>query len=167
MSKGRLFVVPGNHDVNRKRINSHAQATLTRWADRINHALTIPSHQYRTQIQDAVRDSTNTHNSSEYLPHHKCDERSSLKSASRFNSAWSCAGPEDDRTVWLAAEWQFNAARKGIGVADVCIGLIHHPVDWLNEADRDIATRRISPLPFLATATLGHQLIAAVGGRAG
>ena len=28
-----------------------------------------------------------------------------------FNSAWSCAGLEDDRTLWLAAEWQFNSIK--------------------------------------------------------
>ena len=54
------------------------------------------------------------------------------------------AGPEDDRTLWLGAEWQFNTAKKIIASTDIRIGLIHHPVDWLNTAERDIATRRIT-----------------------
>ncbi len=61
-----------------------------------------------------------------------------------FNSAWSCAGPEDDRTLWLAAEWQFNSIKAEIKDADVRIGLIHHPTDWLNAADQDFAKRRIA-----------------------
>lgn len=32
LRKERLFVVPGNHDINRKSINSDAQATLINWA---------------------------------------------------------------------------------------------------------------------------------------
>ena len=44
----------------------------------------------------------------------------------------------------MPAEWQFNAAAKIIADAQLRIGLIHHPVDWLNSADRDIASRRIS-----------------------
>jgi calcineurin-like phosphoesterase family protein len=46
--------------------------------------------------------------------------------------------------LWLAAEWQFNAAQSKIESADIRIGLMHHPVDWLNPAERDVATRRIS-----------------------
>lgn len=162
LSKDRLFVVPGNHDVNRKSKNSHAQATLTQWAKAAsNYALTINQEfNDRTQeFKDAVRRLDEyAQFVREYLPHQQdaqgrhcyaniveIDSLDGLKvGIAGFNSAWSCAGPEDDRTVWLAAEWQFNAARKGIGEADVRIGLIHHPVDWLNEADRDIATRRIS-----------------------
>lgn len=159
LSKSRLFVVPGNHDVNRKSINSHAQATLTQWAKAASdHALTINQEiNDRTQeFKDAVRRLDEyAQFVREYLPHQQDVEGrhryaniakiDDLKvGIAGFNSAWSCAGPEDDRTVWLAAEWQFNAALKGIGEAYVRIGLIHHPVDWLNEADRDIATRRIS-----------------------
>lgn len=159
MSKDCLFVVPGNHDVNRKRINSHAQATLTDWSKAASaHALTINQEfNNRTQeFKDAVRRLDEyAQFVRDYLPHQQDAEGrhryaniidvDGLKiGIAGFNSAWSCAGPEDDRTVWLAAEWQFNAARKEIGEADVRIGLIHHPVDWLNEAERDIATRRIS-----------------------
>jgi predicted MPP superfamily phosphohydrolase len=159
LSKRRLFVVPGNHDVNRKSINSHAQATLTQWAKAASeHALTINQeiNDRSKEFKDAVRRLDEyAQFVREYLPHQQDAEGrhryanivdvDDLKvGIAGFNSAWSCAGPEDDRTVWLAAEWQFNAAREEIGEADVRIGLIHHPVDWLNEADRDIATRRIS-----------------------
>jgi hypothetical protein len=42
LAKQRLFVVPGNHDVNRHSINSDAQATLTAWAEKSNdHVATI------------------------------------------------------------------------------------------------------------------------------
>jgi len=159
LAKDHLFVVPGNHDVNRKRINSHAQAALTQWAKAApDHALAINQeiNDYSQEFKDAIRRLDEyAQFVREYLPHQQdakgrhcytniVDINGLKVGIAGFNSAWSCAGPEDDRTVWLAAEWQFNAALKEIGHADVRIGLVHHPVDWLNEADRDIATRRIS-----------------------
>jgi predicted phosphodiesterase len=158
--KERLFVVPGNHDINRKIVNSDAQATLTLWAKEgaSNHAEEINQRfQDRpNEFLDAIKRLDEYGQFiRDYLPH-QVDEDGrhcfanivdieGLKvGVAGFNSAWSCAGPEDDRTVWLAAEWQFNTARTRLKEADLRIGLIHHPVDWLNSADRDVATKRIS-----------------------
>jgi predicted MPP superfamily phosphohydrolase len=156
----RLFVVPGNHDINRNNINSDAQETLTRWAtDEAAKRIGTINQRFEnrsTEFKDAIKrlkDYGQFINN--YLPHQTdADERHCYAQIvdinglnvgiAGFNSAWTCAGPEDDRTVWLAAEWQFNAAHEAIKSTDIRIGLIHHPVDWLNLADRDIATRRIS-----------------------
>jgi hypothetical protein len=43
---------------------------------------------------------------------------------SGFNSAWSCSGPEDDRSVWLAANWQFNTAKVNLVDSDIRIGFL-------------------------------------------
>jgi predicted MPP superfamily phosphohydrolase len=159
LPKDRLFIVPGNHDVNRESINSDAQCTLTQWAKN--------SHAHSAGIEQRFNDRTKEFLEAvrrldeyaqfvkEYVPHHldnygrhcyaKTVEIDGLKvGIAGFNSAWSCAGPEDDRAVWLAAEWQFNTAKNELSQSCVRIGLIHHPVDWLNVNDRDIATRRIS-----------------------
>ena len=161
LSKKRLFVVPGNHDVNRNSINSDAQNTLTNWAkdssasehiDAINQRFENRSREFLENVRRLdeygrfIRD---------YLPHqHDTQGRhhyarivsvNGLKiGIAGFNSAWTCAGPEDDRTIWLAAQWQFNSAKSKLENADIRIGLIHHPIDWLNLADRDIAMRRIA-----------------------
>ncbi len=148
-------MVPGNHDVNRTRINCDAQETLARWAkeDAKQHIGTINQRfdDRSTEFNDAVKRLNDyAQFIKEYLPHQgDTDGRhcyaqivdiEGLKvGIAGFNTAWSCAGPEDDRTVWLAAEWQFNTAHPLIKTANVRIGLIHHPVDWLN-----IATPRIS-----------------------
>lgn len=158
--KERLFVVPGNHDVNRNNINSDAQETLTRWArDEAKQRIETVNQRFEdrsTEFKDAIKrldDYGQFINA--YLPdqadkdgrhcYAKTVEIDGLNvGIAGFNSAWTCAGAEDDRTVWLAAEWQFNAAHAQIKTAAIRIGLIHHPVDWLNLADRDIATPRIS-----------------------
>lgn len=159
LPKERLFVVPGNHDVNRRSINADAQATLTNWAKQSrNHTATI-NQRFRDssiEFKDAIkRLDEYAQFIRDYLPHQQdsdgrhCYARIININGLRvgiagFNSAWSCSGPEDDRTLWMAAEWQFNSTLSQIKSADVYIGLIHHPIDWLNEADRDIATHRIA-----------------------
>ncbi|MDX8126680.1 metallophosphoesterase [Methylomonas sp. OY6] len=155
----RLFVVPGNHDVNRNNINNDAQETLNRWAEdasahinKINQRFNDCSPEFKDAVKRLDEYALFV---KEYLPHQTDnDGRHSYSQIvdiddlkvglAGFNSAWSCSGPEDDRAIWLAAEYQFNQADLPIKNADIRIGLIHHPVDWLNTADRDIATRRIS-----------------------
>jgi hypothetical protein len=160
LPRGRLFVVPGNHDVNRKSINSDAQAMMTTWGGHPEeHAPAINQrfNDYTMEFRDTVKrlDEYAAFVES-YLPHQSdaggrhCYARvvdvDGLKvGVAGFNSAWSCAGTEDDRTLWMAAQWQFNrAAQPPFNESDVRIGLMHHPTDWLNETDRDVATRRIA-----------------------
>ncbi len=159
MPKERLFVVPGNHDINRKNVNKDAQETLTRWAHEsdkhtgtINQRFDERSHEFKEAIKRLDEYANFVQH---YLPHQN-DENGrhcftkivniyGLKvGIAGFNSAWSCAGPEDDRTVWLAAEWQFNAVSRNLKEADLRIGLIHHPIDYLNQTERGLTTSRIS-----------------------
>jgi len=159
LSKSRLFVVPGNHDVNRKAINADAQSTLIRWAERANeHADTINQRfeDKSVEFQDAIkRLDKYSKFVEEYLPHQhdphgrhhysrKIEVDGMTVGISGFNSAWTCAGPEDDRNIWLAANWQFNRAHQELEGSNIRIGLIHHPVDWLNTVERDVATRAIA-----------------------
>ena len=159
LPKERLFVVPGNHDVNRRSINLDAQTTLTTWAKDANkHAGTI-----NQRVEDCSKEFRDTITRldeyanfvREFLPHQHdphgrhhftsiCECNGRKIGIAGFNSAWTCSGPEDDRNIWLAADWQFNNAKHHLKDVDVRFGLMHHPVDWLNSADRELATRRIS-----------------------
>lgn len=155
----RLFVVPGNHDVNRKAINQYAQSSLVKMAEQ--------SLEYNGKIHKDIENRSKEFMDAmerldayelfikKYLSHQEDKERrhvfakvvdiDGLKvGVAGFNSAWSCAGPEDDRNVWLAAEWQFNFANEVLHDADIRIGLVHHPIDWLTESDRNLSTVRIS-----------------------
>ncbi len=155
----RIFVVPGNHDVNRDEVDEDAQAALVFLAKdsrnnqvRINARLAkrpnvfVNAMKRLTAYEDFVKD---------FLPHQhdqegRChyaqvvDINGIRLGIAGFNSAWSCAGSEDDRNLWLGAEWQFNRAQLALGSAQLRIGLIHHPVDWFNEAEREVVTRRIA-----------------------
>jgi predicted MPP superfamily phosphohydrolase len=159
LPKERLFVVPGNHDVNRGSINDDAQKMLISMAnkaadnvDKINQRFNDQPREFKDSIKRLDEYAAFI---ADYLPHLQ-DKSGRHQYASiididelkvgvaGFNSAWSCAGSEDDRNIWLAASWQFSEAHKVINNSDIRIGLIHHPTDWLNVVDRDVATKRIS-----------------------
>lgn len=158
LPKERLFVVPGNHDINRTKLNADAQATLVNWAkEAARHVdeINVRFENRPIEFQDAMRRLEDYGTFvADYLPQQNDEGRhvygrivevDGLKvGVAGFNSAWSCAGPEDDRAVWLPAEWQFNEVRKAIADADVRIGLIHHPLDWLDAADHALARERVS-----------------------
>ena len=160
LSKKRLFTVPGNHDVNRKKVDQNIQYTLqnyatnsTQYVSKINQYINDCSLEFKNCLV-RLEDYT-TYFIKKYLPH-QYDEEGRLCfgtvvdldgltiGIAGFNSAWSCAGPEDDRHLWLPAHWQFNYAIKKIKKAQIRLGIIHHPLDWLNESDQQFAIKRLS-----------------------
>lgn len=159
LPKERLFVVPGNHDVDRDEINPDAQATLVRWAEESErHEDTINKRfesRDRAHADALKRLGAYGEFVSGWLGHqsdpegrHCYAKRLNIDGLhvgiAGFNSAWSCAGNEDDRHLWMAAQWQFNRALKELEGVHLRIGLVHHPIDWLNEREQDVATRRIA-----------------------
>lgn len=159
LQRTRLFVVPGNHDIRRDSGVSDTLALLKSWTEN--------AEQYVDKVNQRFHDKEIQFNNcihrlgdyakfiTDYLPHqndsegHHCyttiTEINGLKiGIAGFNSAWTCAGPEKERDIWLPAESQFGAAQRVLDTAEVRIGLIHHPLEWLNNADRDVAKQRIS-----------------------
>jgi predicted phosphodiesterase len=159
--KEQLFVVPGNHDIDR---NCVTEAMIESWAkwgepqvafgmkDEINEwfANLAPDAKEALKRLDAWGEFV-----AGYLPkqheisnkrHHYAKRypvRGRQIGIAGFNSAWTCAGDKDDRKIWLAAETQFNHMRDELKGTDLKIGLIHHPLDWFNLAERDAIKKRI------------------------
>ncbi|RED02049.1 metallophosphoesterase [Ectopseudomonas oleovorans] len=147
----RLFIIPGNHDVNRKSINKDAQSALIGKSansdshrDEINQRLADNSQEMR---QCLVRLNEYSGFVEKHFPHlaqldGMCIHNSKIVlgdicvGVAGLNTAWSCSGPEDDRNLWMGAQWQFNKARTDLKGCDIRIALMHHPIDWLNEAER-------------------------------
>jgi Calcineurin-like phosphoesterase len=159
LPRTRLFVVPGNHDISRTEVDEDAQAALVNLAkDSRNHMVRINARLETkpTPFVNAMKRLAAYETFvKEFLPHQldsegRCHYAQVLEvegirlGIAGFNSAWSCAGPEDDRNLWLGVEWQFNRAQRELKESQIRIGLMHHPVDWLNEAEREVATRRIA-----------------------
>ena len=149
LDKGRLFLVPGNHDVDRSLITRGAQAIGDGLTDRdsANDVLATPADRQLMMARfQGYRDFVN-----DYLAGHLLfgDERyfyvRSLDLAGQrvaimgLNSAWLSASVEDRAKGLLIGERQ---ARAALDLADeagaaIRIALMHHPLDWLREFDRD------------------------------
>ncbi len=159
LAKERLFLVPGNHDVNRDEINSHAQAQSNQLAaDSEKHIEGI--NKDFAGFKKVTRDSMGrlgpySEFIERYAKHqhdkdgrcfytHQLEVNGISVGIAGFNSAWSCADDTDDRRLWLAGEWQFAKAEALLNKPHLKIGLMHHPVDWLAQAERGIATKMLA-----------------------
>ena len=138
-----LFVVPGNHDVDRNEITPDQ----TEWLRNERRTL--------GEVQAAVRDTKRqwtawverlagyrafiTSYGLEHLepkdPHLIWTDTKELDGKrigiSGFNSAWSCVDNKDKGQIWCALDWQIGELTKRMGPVDFSIGLIHHPTNWL------------------------------------
>ena len=50
-----------------------------------------------------------------------------------FNTAWSCCRDGERGHLWMAGKWQQETLRQGLKGAEFSIALMHHPPDWLVE----------------------------------
>lgn len=146
LGKDRLFMVPGNHDVNRDLISFSAEATAGMLADRdsANRALAEP--QSRQLIFERFEGYATFANDyfGELLPFD--DERyfyvRTVDLAGRriallgINSAWLCASDEDREKGLVIGERQVRTALKQAEGADLKVALMHHPFEWLREFDQ-------------------------------
>ncbi|WP_339419046.1 MULTISPECIES: metallophosphoesterase [unclassified Pseudomonas] len=164
LSADRLFLVPGNHDVNRREISDDQQARLVEMAgssrehvSAINQRFADNSRDHRSAMERLQnygefikKYRPELHNQKNHIYAKTVDINGYRVGVAGFNSAWSCAGPEDDRHIWLAAKWQFKHMEKELHESNIKIGLIHHPFDWLNESERQYAEEQSSKsLDFL------------------
>ncbi|MEM7539214.1 MAG: effector-associated domain EAD1-containing protein [Chloroflexota bacterium] len=140
-----VFLVPGNHDVNR----NHVHKTVTAWLAGLHNAPNAVD-----EVTAMLRDKDATwghcmerlsdyHDFLELLYPHLLQDRDRLiygelrevnginVGIGGLNTAWSCSG--DDRgKLWFGGHWQIQTVRQKLKEAEVRIGLAHHPTSWLN-----------------------------------
>ncbi len=158
VAKDRLFVVPGNHDVNRRAIDGDAQSALNAKADdseRHEAEINRRIHNRSFEFQNAMhRLAAYVDFTQRFLPHqYDSDGRATYAKVVQvagatigicgLNSAWACDGGAEGR-LWLGAEWQFNRAKLELQNTTLRIALMHHPVDWLNQSERDYSAIRMA-----------------------
>jgi len=157
----RLFIVPGNHDIDRGAINGMAHTTLQNWADnshehwgRMNaefarQTADIKSHlkkldQYVDFAQSYAPHCVGRGKSAHYA--HVFEHENLRIAVAGLNSAWACSGSEkgDKDRVWIAAKAQLDSIAAQTKDVDLRIALMHHPLDWLPQADKSWAEQRLS-----------------------
>ncbi len=163
----RLFMVPGNHDVDRSAVNTDAQLYLVglardsrRHVDDINRRLADGSPAYRDTLKRlaAYREFAMS-----MCPHIKWDDQHLHYAHSLtihdvpvqivgLNSAWGCSGDEEERRLWIGTKAQLACVKRETSLR---IGLVHHPLEWMTRPDSQFLEQRMgSDLHFLLH---GHE----------
>ena len=147
LSKARLFLVPGNHDVDRELISPGARNISSSLMDQETASGILASlgdrqlmfarfGSYTTFINDYL---------GEYLPFDKdrffyvrvMDLHGSRVALLGLNSAWLSTSDRDEAEGIVVGERQARAALAMAADADLKIALMHHPFSQLREFDRE------------------------------
>jgi predicted phosphodiesterase len=144
----RLFLVPGNHDIDRKKVLKSQTAYLrgsTLTPDLVNQMFTERDNEITRALERLEQYRQFVLGS---YPHLAISDASGFGgvvsvndlviSITGLNSAWTCADEKDIGALWLAGEAQMHECKKAIDTllagrtANLKIALIHHPISWLN-----------------------------------
>jgi hypothetical protein len=164
----RLFIVPGNHDLDRQALDEILEGLLNllKSYDKVKSCLTQencrailmkPFQAFTNFIADCTGNKKGN-----YANICIWDNIGGKKIALLgLNSAWACGrhkdslGELDDRGFIFVGEPQIYDSLKDISEADIKIAVLHHPFEWLNDFDRDCVERRlIKEFDFILQ---GHQ----------
>lgn len=146
VSKQNLFLVPGNHDVDRGEVTE----ALTEWIERQNDVENITRliqtgnkqwrqymerlHTYRQFLQK--NGYAHLLGDLERLLYAETRNLSGINvGIAGFNSAWNCSRDREKGKLWLAGDWQNGTVTKALKNADLKIALIHHPPGWFVEQE--------------------------------
>jgi formylglycine-generating enzyme required for sulfatase activity/predicted MPP superfamily phosphohydrolase len=142
LNRDRLFIVPGNHDVDRKAgkflarmIESKDDADEYFGTETALPHLTLKFHAFSEWYNNYFKSirlfPTNTTCSPvEILTINNC-----RISVLPLNSALFCIGDDDHQKLFVGRRC-LDAAKKQLAAADLTIALIHHPLDWLSPVEQ-------------------------------
>lgn len=136
-----VFLVPGNHDVNRDCVTDDQTQWLASQKDdsQINLLIQETSLQWRRYIE---RLHDYRHFLQEHFPHLLQDPDRLTYAIIReiqgvrvkiigLNTAWSSCQDGEKGKLWMGSHWQVENAVMSSGIADMTISLMHHPSNWL------------------------------------
>jgi len=146
LSKERLLVVPGNHDVDRAAIGVGARAIAAALDSRqtISELLTSPLdrqivfrrlHRYAEFVNGYF--GPGTYNDERFFSARTIALSGLRVGLLGLNSAWLARGGDEDYGRLALGERQARVALDASRQADLRIALMHHPFDWLLSFDRD------------------------------
>lgn len=145
-----LFIVPGNHDVDRELIEGFAEKGLRTISkrDEVNSVIGNPVllEQHAARVMRGVKFCGQFGRKSLELETtlgatHRLFSGGRTVTITRLNSAWRASGDEDDgeHRYLLVGERELRTHAESVADADLSIVLLHHPLEWLAEFDRSDA----------------------------
>lgn len=158
LSPSNIIITPGNHDINRARIDKLAQAGLKDFLGK-------PSEMDDLWDNPILRKSLTSRHDSFF----EFAERLGLATSSRIleidgvalgfaciNSAWLSAS-DSDRGNLAITRAQLRESHQKIADADFRIAIWHHPLSWLHDSDSDRVRQFILQNFHLCTTGHLHQ----------
>lgn len=143
----RIFVVPGNHDVDRGCVfEDHRNWLDEATPDKIHRLIDRADGQWKHYASrlSTFRDFVTSHR----LGHSSLDPDRLVAAdtvdvgptkigIASFNTAWSCCRDSKDEKgqLWMGHEWQLAFAEDRLKACQLRIALLHHPSNWLREAE--------------------------------
>jgi predicted phosphodiesterase len=150
VSQERFFVVPGNHDVDRRRADLPAAKAIVGSLDSLSAVNALLGDRRRLGILTRRFDNY-ARFVNRSLPQHPRFSRERFFYARRLevertqlvvvglNSAWVSASDQDRSNLFLGERQVHDALETATASPnDVCIALLHHPFEWLQESDGHI-----------------------------
>lgn len=146
-ARDRLFLVPGNHDVDRRRIDRPARAMQalfsgTGGVEEFNQVLVLPEELglLGSRLGDYCRFTQDLLGAARAVsPDHPWRVDVYDHASMRVGIASLCsvlvAGTDNERHKLLLGERQVRDAVKGLAGCPLKVALLHHPVDWLVEEE--------------------------------
>lgn len=149
-----FFIVPGNHDINRKVVT----VDQTEWLDkqetceeilRLIHSTDIQWQRYMERLSDySFFLEKNGYN------HLLGDPKRLIYALIRnvggikvgiggFNSAWSCGRDGEKGKLWLGGAYQIGEIKNNLKEANFYIGIVHHPTNWLTSYEDPAIGHRV------------------------
>jgi len=148
LSKERLLVVPGNHDVDRSLISQVAKTAISSLDSRnMMEGVLIDAQDrslilrkfngYSNFIKDYFNDAI-IFTDDQYFWARTLDLSGQNIVVFGLNSAWAASGGADDRGKLGISEQQVRRALEQTTDSEIKIALLHHPFDWLYEFDWNV-----------------------------
>ncbi|MCX7049954.1 MAG: protein kinase [Candidatus Sumerlaeota bacterium] len=149
-----VFIVPGNHDINRQAVS----ADQTEWLDRQKDPFCICDMIHDANVQwrryaERLEEYSTFLSSAGYT--HLLQDPSRLLYActplvsgirvgvAGFNSAWSSCRDDEKGKLWLGAKWQAETLMSNLRGCVISVALTHHPIAWLAEQEEQVFSRLI------------------------
>ena len=131
----RFVIVPGNHDVDRDRIDALAQAGLTHFISKPEEMDDLWRKDHRQKLLLRMQSFYDFVTKNNYVSKSTVIEVNGVSVGfACLNSAWLSASDQDKWQIAITRA-QIEDAYQIIENADLRIALWHHPLTWLHESD--------------------------------
>lgn len=145
--KGRFFVVPGNHDVYRNKIDKYSEAGIKLELESVNSLDAFiqanrTSLRYLERLEDYKKwekkfyEKYNSKVSTNFDTTFKLDINKYKVGITCLNSSWLCKDESDKENIMLGKN-QIENSLAEMEDCQVKLALVHHPIEFFKEFDRE------------------------------